>query len=134
MKGKSSPSLRAILAATVRSWGLWCWCCVAITAVASAVIVGVVLTTDSKVLEKGAEEAFLLAVSTVNQWTATDAPFVSAAAKASMGQWRAAPGVCVPVERTFLAVGMRVPKSASSTLQDLVDRPLVDRGDGPQRP
>ena len=112
-------------------------------AVAGAVLLAllgggsVLLTTDGKALEKGAEEAFQRASSDLQQWIAVDAPLVPAALKAELGTWRPSDplaqsggggsdgrgggGVCASVTRTFLTVGMRVPKSASSTLQDLVD-------------
>jgi hypothetical protein len=57
---------------------------------------------------------------TVNQLVAFAVPRMRESQKQSMGDWVFTRDRCKVTNRTFLAMGMRVPKSASSTLQDLV--------------
>ena len=113
----------------------WCVCCCFVILPVAILYIALSKIGDAefKFAEKRAEELFQLVLSDFNQRSALDVPFVSAQTKIEMGDWGQIKGVtvagtktntwdsCEKVHRIFLAVGMRVPKSASSTLQDLVD-------------
>ena len=113
----------------------WCVCCcfVIIPVAILYTVLSKIGDGEIKFAEKHAEELFQLVLSDFNQRSALDVPFVSAHTKIEMGEWGHIKSVavagtktttwdsCEKVHRIFLAVGMRVPKSASSTLQDLVD-------------
>jgi len=75
-----------------------------------------------KFIEKTTEEKYELVRSIIHQWTATSVPQYSWRTKKKLGAWvPPRHGHCIVANDTFLVLGMRVPKSASSTLQDLVD-------------
>lgn len=77
---------------------------------------------DIKTVENYTEDYYQRAVSTVNQWTAVNAPSFSGEKKMMLSRWDINEDRCVVAKEFFLAVGMRVPKAASSTLQDLVEK------------
>lgn len=75
-----------------------------------------------KLVENTVEDKYEASRSQLNQWLSWRAPLVSSGRKARLGQWAFARDRCVVANDTFLALGMRVPKAASSTLQDLVEQ------------
>jgi len=78
------------------------------------------LLPDMKSVEKLIEESYENLHSSFNQWQSFRVPVVPPRRKAKLGQWRFDRSRCVVLNDTFLAMGMRVPKAASSTLEDLV--------------
>mmetsp|Transcript_5102 Transcript_5102/g.8567 ORF Transcript_5102/g.8567 Transcript_5102/m.8567 type:complete len:234 (+) Transcript_5102:49-750(+) len=75
-----------------------------------------------KVTEKFSTESFYEAKSHMNQITATRVPSFTMNAKENMSHWDfSSTESCQVVRDVFLVMGMRVPKSASSTVQDLID-------------
>ena len=76
---------------------------------------------DMKSIEGKVEETYEDWSSGFNQISSLSVPVVASRRKAKLGRWTFSRSTCVVANETFLAVGMRVPKSASSTLQDLVE-------------
>jgi len=74
-----------------------------------------------KLVENTIEEKYEVYHSQLNQWVSWQAPRVPKSQKAHLGHWTFSRDRCVVSEDTFLTLGMRVPKAASSTLQDLVE-------------
>jgi len=75
-----------------------------------------------KLVENTVEEKYEVSRSQLNQWLSWQAPRVPKSQKAHLGHWTFSRDRCVVSEDTFLTLGMRVPKAASSTLQDLVEQ------------
>ena len=75
-----------------------------------------------KLVENSAEEKYEASRSQLSQWLSWRAPLITNDRKARLGQWTFSRDRCVVLNDTFLALGMRVPKAASSTLQDLVEQ------------
>jgi len=76
---------------------------------------------DLKTIENDVEDLFERAHSVMNQWSSIGSPSFSNEKKMMLGRWEFPHDGCVVAKECFLAVGMRVPKAASSTLQDLVE-------------
>jgi hypothetical protein len=68
---------------------------------------------DLKTMENNLEDWYQRTMSSINQLTTTNAPSFSEEKKMMMGRWEIREDSCVVAKQFFLAVGMRVPKSAS---------------------